>query len=56
MSDQPGGIIGGDDNSSIKNGTYSEKRHSENNLKSYSVNNDFADESLDEVAILKSKC
>eukprot|EP00347_Sterkiella_histriomuscorum_P008471 403344969 len=43
-----------EDNSS-KNG-YSEKRQSETNLKSYSVNNDFVDESLDEVVILKSRC
>ena len=49
-----GDVIQGDDNSS-KN-AYSEKRQSENNLKSYSVNNDYVDESLDEVAILKSRC
>ena len=37
-------------------GPYSEKRQSENNLRSYSVNNDFADESLDELSLLKQRC
>lgn len=43
------------EDSSSKTGQ-SEKKQSETNLKSYSVNNDFGDDSLDEVAILKTRC